>query len=292
MFAVLLLSFLFLPNKIQRANDKSLPTSEKIKFFKSVIDTLIIRGVDSSFIYSIVNNKSTQFNERYVKINVTGYLKKTDYSHNYNSVSVRKSREFLKENMKLLKRAEDRFSVPSEVITAILWVETKFGSYLGNHHLVSVFLSTALSSKYEFVRLNMNEINNNNTLDSIAKDTLKQKLLLRSKRKSDWALEQLIYLDSARKKLPVNVTTLKGSWAGAFGLSQFLPSSYVRWAVDGDNDGIIDLFKLEDAVFSVANYLKSNGWSDATKDKHAAVFHYNNSDDYVKAVLTLAGRLR
>lgn len=283
---------LFLPNKIQRANDKSLSKSEKIKFFQSVIDTLIRRGIDSSFIYSLVEYSYTQFDEKYVKINVTGFLRKTNYSHNYNAVSVRKSREFLKEHSNLLKKAEDRFSVPSEVITAILWVETKFGSYPGNHHLVSVFLSTALSSKYEFVRLNMNEINMNNSLDSNAKDTLRAKLLQRSKRKSEWALEQLMYLDSARKKLPVRVTSLKGSWAGAFGLSQFLPSSYVRWAVDGDDDGIIDLFNLADAVFSVANYLKANGWSDAPKDKHAAVFHYNNSDDYVKAVLTLAGRLR
>jgi len=120
LFAVAILSFLFLPNKIQRANDNSLLTTEKIKFFKSVIDSLISRGIDSSFIYTIVKDKSSQFNERYVKINVTGFLKKTDYSHNYNASSVRKSREFLKENRILLKRAEDKFSVPSEVITSIL----------------------------------------------------------------------------------------------------------------------------------------------------------------------------
>ncbi|MFW5663030.1 MAG: lytic transglycosylase domain-containing protein, partial [Bacteroidota bacterium] len=89
----------------------------------------------------------------------------------------------------------------------------------------------------------------------------------------------------------IDIMNLEGSWAGAFGISQFLPSSYINWAVDGDDNGIIDLFTLEDAVFSVGNYLKVNGWDDEENSRRDAVFHYNNSSAYVNAVFSLASML-
>jgi membrane-bound lytic murein transglycosylase B len=89
----------------------------------------------------------------------------------------------------------------------------------------------------------------------------------------------------------MNVVDLRGSWAGAFGYPQFLPSSYLKWAVDGDNDGDIDLYTIADAAFSIGNYLKSNGWSVKPSARKNAIHHYNNSDAYVKAVYTLANKL-
>jgi membrane-bound lytic murein transglycosylase B len=93
---------------------------------------------------------------------------------------------------------------------------------------------------------------------------------------------------SGRFQGVVNVFALKGSWAGAFGLSQFLPSSFLRLALDGNGDGNIDLFSLPDAAHSVGNYLKGHGWTSSPEAQHKAVFGYNNSTKYVEAVLTLA----
>ena len=82
---------------------------------------------------------------------------------------------------------------------------------------------------------------------------------------------------------------MKGSWAGAFGICQFIPSSYVRFAVDGNGDGVIDLFDFRDAVASIANYLKAHGWENGRLEaKRQAIYAYNHCDSYVDAVLAYA----
>lgn len=288
---VIFLGFTFLPFHIQEENVGGKELNEKISVFRPVIDSLLDMGIDSAFIYSLVIDNRTKFNEKYVKINVTGYLKKPDYSSNYNITSEKKSKKFYKKYKTLLRTVEDIYGVPGNVITAILWVETKFGAYTGRHHIASVYLSTALANRYEFIQMNLRELKKNENIDSTKLYSLQNKVYERVEKKSLWAKEQLLYLDSARLRLPNSILELKGSWAGAFGLSQFIPSSYVRWAVDGNEDGKINLFDLEDAVFSIGNYLKSNGWSDNIEDKRKAVHHYNNSDDYVNAVLKLASRI-
>lgn len=292
--SLLVLAFvmlLFIPCRIYKANNFGKNQKQKILFFKPVIDSLIAKGADSAFVINFISDPKTKFNEKYVKINVTGYLKKADYSSNYNYRSIKKCRSFYKQNKKLLKSAEKLYGVSAKIITSILWIETKFGRYTGKHHLGNVFFSTALANRYEFIQLNLNNLKKQNIKDRLKYDSLKKKVYERSAKKSDWAIQQILYLDTARAKLPVDVSSLYGSWAGAFGLCQFLPSSYVRWAVDGNGDTKIDLFNLDDAVFSIANYLISNGWSNNYQDKRNALFHYNNSQDYVHAVLTLASKI-
>ncbi|MCL5991695.1 MAG: lytic murein transglycosylase [Bacteroidetes bacterium] len=264
---------------------------QKAAFFKPVIDRLIKKGADSSFIFSMINDKRTKFNERYVKINVTGYLKKVDYSSNYNAFSIRKSRQFIRENRDILNKCEDEFGVPKEVITSILWVETKHGSYLGDNHIASVYLSTAMCDQPEFVELNKKELHETFVDDTSELSNLEKKISERARKKSRWAVNELIYLSKINNAATVPVLDLNGSWAGAFGLSQFLPSSYFNWAVDGNGDGVIDLFNTADAIYSVANYLKQNGWSDSYNSWKKAIYHYNNSNDYVDAILKLASKL-
>jgi len=83
--------------------------------------------------------------------------------------------------------------------------------------------------------------------------------------------------------------SIKGSWAGAFGLCQFVPSSYLHYAVDGNGDGRVDLFNVVDALASVANYLKRSGWEKENQEKKKkAIYAYNHCDNYVKAVLAYA----
>jgi len=75
------------------------------------------------------------------------------------------------------------------------------------------------------------------------------------------------------------------SYDGATGPMQFMPSTFAAYAVDGDNDGVLNICDVDDAVFSAANLLASN-WG--ATDIRAALYHYNHSDYYVNNVLNLA----
>jgi len=256
--------------------------------FKPVVDKLLERGADTNFVNFLLSLPKTKFSDRYVKVNVTGYLSTTDYSHNYNTLSVNRTKQFIAKHRNQLEAAQKRFGVEIQFIAAILWVETRHGGYLGNNHIPSVYLSTALASEEKYIELNIIEMDKKFAGNRKEREKLVERIRTRSKSKSDWAINQLLALEAIKDKLPYSLDSLFGSWAGAFGMSQFLPSSYKSWAVDGNSDGIIDLFNVDDAIFSVANYLKSNGWGTSMEDKRKAIFHYNNSRAYVDAVVKLA----
>jgi hypothetical protein len=78
------------------------------------------------------------------------------------------------------------------------------------------------------------------------------------------------------------------SYAGAMGPMQFLPSTFVTYAVDGDNDGSADIMSAPDAIFTAAHYLCANGAAGNPDALYRAIWHYNHADWYVQMVLTLA----
>src|SRR5690349_7739425 len=126
-----------------------------------------------------------------------------------------------------LERARRDFGIPEEIITAVIGVETFYGAQAGKHRVLDALTTLAFGypKRAGFFR-----------------DELEQYLLLGRDQKAD-------------------VLNIKGSYAGAIGIPQFMPSSYRRYAVDYDNDGRVDLSgSTADAIGSVANYLKSYGW--------------------------------
>lgn len=248
--------------------------------------------VDTSFARMLAGLSTTVFDSALVKINVTNFARKTDYTHNHNAYSVKHARLFVAEHDAMLRAAERQYGVAREAIAAILWVETKNGRYTGKNHLPSVYLSVVLSAEEVFVERNVENVMANLSADSTKRDSIRGVVQAKANKKVRWAMEQLQAMHLMHSQGRVDVTSLRGSWAGAFGLSQFLPASYVKWARDGNGDGRTDLFDVDDAIHSVANYLKENGWGPTTKERRAAVFHYNNSDPYVDAVLTLADKLK
>ena len=112
-------------------------------------------------------------------------------------------------------------------------------------------------------------------------------------RRSAWAESEWINLILLSKERGFDPLAIKGSWAGAFGLCQFVPSAYLNYGVDGNGDGRVDLFNVVDALASIANYLKGSGWEqgDLAKKKKA-IYAYNHCDNYVKAVLAYAKAIR
>lgn len=136
-------------------------------------------------------------------------------------------KRFLKANKLWLDKAELEFGVPAEIIVAIIGVETFYGRITGSK---DVFTS----------------------LSTLAFDYPRRGEYFRS--------ELEAYLLLARDKgWPIN--SIKGSYSGALGMAQFMPSNYRKLAIDFDKDGTIDLWgSSADAIGSIANYLTHNGW--------------------------------
>ena len=133
-----------------------------------------------------------------------------------------------------LGRAEREFGVPASIIVGIIGVETLYGQNTGNFRIIDALGTLAFHFPQSHPRATERQ--------TFFRTELEQFLLLTSRSGTD----------------PL---TVRGSYAGAMGLPQFMPSSWARFAVDFDGDGRIDLFASPtDAIGSVANYFKSFGW--------------------------------
>lgn len=134
--------------------------------------------------------------------------------------------EFWQEHEALLEKAQQELQVPPQIITAIIGVETFYGTHMGNHKVLDALYTLGFHypARGEFFR---SEFANYLVL---AKE-------------QDWELAEQ-----------------KGSYAGAMGMGQFIPSSYRHYAVDFDGDGERNLFDATDAIGSVANYFHEHHW--------------------------------
>lgn len=137
--------------------------------------------------------------------------------------------EFWRANADLLAEVSERFGVPVEVIVAIVGVETSYGLNTGSYRVIDALATLG----FYYPRRG-----------AFFADELGQFLRL-----------------AEEESLPV--TEVRGSYAGAMGVGQFIPSSYRAYAVDMDGSGKRDLWRsLPDAMGSVANYLSVHGWRD------------------------------
>jgi len=135
--------------------------------------------------------------------------------------------QFIREHAQLLAEVESKYQVPAEIIAAIVGVETFYGVYTGKDNALSALATLAFDypPRASFFRRELTEL----------------LLLSREER-----------LDPA---------TIRGSYAAAMGMPQFISSSYRAYAVDFDNDGRRDLWSSHaDIIGSVANYFKQHGW--------------------------------
>jgi membrane-bound lytic murein transglycosylase B len=197
---------------------------------------------------------------------------------------IKKARYFMATNLGSLTAAEKTYGVPKEVITAILFVETQFGLNTGNQMIINRLSRIAnirdpLNLKANFALLK--EEDPRVTFEQV--DSRADYL-----EKTFYPEIKAIFEISRRKK--IDPFHIKGSSAGAFGLPQFLPSSFLKYAVDGNQNGETSLFEKRDAIFSVGNYLSNYGWKPGVseKEKRQAIWGYNKSEPYINTVLKIA----
>lgn len=205
--------------------------------------------------------------------------------------SVGRARQCRAEHDRTLRAAERQYGVPAGVVGAILHVETHCGRNTGRRTVL-----------YELARLAMA-----NDPSNVGWNIERHRA---GEPRSRWAaieartheraryLEQTFYPEVAATfriaaRNGIDPLDIRGSGAGAFGLPQFLPTSYLRFAVDGDGDGRVSLYDPDDAIMSAANYLRGNGWRDGLShaQQRRVIWSYNRSDAYIDTVLTLARQL-
>ena len=135
--------------------------------------------------------------------------------------------KFWEKHAQTLIRAEDQFGIPQEIITALIGIETNYGTYTGEFRIVDAFYTLGFYGKR------------------------RNKYFLKE-------FEEFLILARENNIAP---NSIKGSFAGAIGIAQFMPSSYREYAIDFDGDGKADLENsVADAIGSASNYLKRHGW--------------------------------
>ena len=157
--------------------------------------------------------------------------------------------EFIRQNIETLRRAESEFGVPKEIITAIIGVETNYGRNMGGFRVIDALATLGfdypkrskffLSQLEDFFILACEEKVRPFESADACKRTVEGTALGES----------------------VEIGDLVGSYAGAMGYGQFIPTSYRRFAIDYDGDGARDIWNnVDDAIGSVAAYFKEHGW--------------------------------
>eukprot|EP01155_Anaeramoeba_flamelloides_P033533 Anaeramoba_flamelloidesa99275_17.p1 GENE.a99275_17~~a99275_17.p1 ORF type:complete len:328 (+),score=22.11 a99275_17:39-986(+) len=140
---------------------------------------------------------------------------------------------FLNKYRTIFKQVEKEFGIPKEYIAAIIGIESAYGKNVGKYPVFD-------------------------TLSTLA---------FEKNRRNDFFAKQLKEFIRLSYRYKINPKNVYGSYAGAIGLGQFMPSSYKHYGVDFNNDGKVSLQHPHDAIASIANYLKEHGWE---KDEEVA----------------------
>ncbi|MEN6331198.1 MAG: lytic murein transglycosylase [Smithella sp.] len=200
---------------------------------------------------------------------------------------IARGRVFMKRHAAILSAVEKSFGTSSRIITAILLIESRLATCPMPFNVVDAYVNMALLQNPDYLKevqalyaKAYPQINDKNTVD-------------RAKSKARWAVYELSNLIHLANGLGMDPLTISGSFSGALGPAQFLPSSFRLYGVDGDGDGIASPFNLADAQFSIGHYLRIFGWAeDAPVDqKRKAVWFYNHSQVYVNTVMMIYDKL-
>ena len=225
------------------------------------------RAVPISFIQEAFSHEKLEIHKIIVEKFAKPYEKKPWVE--YKKIFVKESRvaagaKFHLENRSLIERVSSKYGVDPFIIVTIAGVESNYGVH---HSQYSVF--NALYSQIHEIP-----------------------------RRSKWATRELAEFIKYCYNDKLDPQEIGGSYAGAFGYGQFIPSSFTRYSVDFNENGVREPYSWPDVLGSIANYLRMNGYKKNSNDYrkggdiYKSVYAYNHADNYVMAVLELTERIR
>jgi len=255
--------------------------------FVSLQSRLTQDGFDPNQLKTLYQKTDVHFEPRTVSLFFMHSEARVNYDQFLAPEAIQKAKKYIQEHLSELNAAEKSCGVNKEVITAIMLVETRLGTYLGNSSILNT-LSSLAAMKDSGLR----EV----VWNSMQADRRPERTAFEEKAnvKSAWAYQELKAFLKYTNREKLDPTVIHGSYAGAMGISQFMPSNILAYGRDGNQDGKIDLFNSSDAIMSIANYLKNFGWKPGISYEAAfdVVYRYNHSKVYVSTILKIADQLK
>ncbi len=207
-------------------------TAEQSASFQAFIDSFRSQALAEGISADVYDRAMTGLtpNERVVRaLNTQPEFVRPIWEYIEGAVSQRRldgGREQLAANTELFDRLESDYGVPREILTAVWALESNFGQVKGNYNLFQALATLAYEG-----------------------------------RRQTFGRNQLIAALKISQQEGIDPSQMTGSWAGAFGHTQFIPTTFLGYAVDGDGDGVRDLWNSHaDALASAASYLNRSGW--------------------------------
>jgi len=194
---------------------------------------------------------------------------------------VERGKRFMTDHAEALSAVEKSFGTSPRIITAILIIESRLGSFRMPWNAANAYANLAFLLDPAYLEAIQNR--SADTYPQIRDEAT----IARAKRKAKWAVVELGYLVHIANHLGVDPLSLSGSFAGALGPAQFIPSSFWIFGMDGDANGIANPLDMADANLSMGNYLRKYGWREDAplEQKRKALWYYNHSDVYVNTVM-------
>lgn len=185
--------------------------------------------------------------------------------------------------------AEARERVPASLVAAIIHVESGCGENTGSSGIFHRLARLAMANEPANLAWNVRRL-----ADEPFDPSVVEKVQRRARYLEDTFYPEVRALFTIADQQKIDPLGMQGSAAGAFGYPQFLPTSFLRFGVDGDGDGRVSLYSMPDAAVSCARYLSQFGWTAhaSLAEKRSVIWHYNRSDVYIDTVLALERRIR
>jgi membrane-bound lytic murein transglycosylase B len=257
------------------------------KYFDILVNRLVKDGFDRKQIKMLFHRPDVHFETQRIARFSVHKEAKLNYNQFLSRSNIRKTRQYLKKYQTALQNAEKKYGVDKEIVTAVMLVETRLGTYLGGSSTLNTLSTMAVLSDSKSREFIWSQI-------AKTKGQKKNLFISWSDRKTDWAYKELKAFLTYTQKEKIDPMSINGSYAGAIGICQFMPSNVIKLAKDGNQDGRINLFHHADAIASIANFLKFHGWKPGLKrqKQYKVLLRYNYSKPYANTLIDIAQNLK